>query len=365
MRHLGQIGDHRLAADGLAKCQPQLGLGGLEIAAGDQLAQIDGFPLLVRQFDTDRIAPGNHGDTHGDRAHRARDVIGKPDHPGGLDPRRGFEFVQGDDRAGPDMNDLALDPEILQHALEHAGILFKRFGRQRGILGHVAGFAQKMDRRQRESLIVEHRTLRVAMQPRPRLGSLGGRSDPWRGRLANGSRLRTPVRRRIVFLVKIIGQDAFGQRLIIDIERGRVIDMLRPALGRSCEAGFNSLPGRATGPVLKHVIGRIVCPVQIERGIRHRAQSAQVCQAHHPPQPGPRGVPSMGDGTQDQRTARRFVDFVVIFDNRFVDLFGDHGTSDQAGAEDQQPAGHRRYQHPENDRHQAGGKPASEHRREL
>jgi hypothetical protein len=130
----------------LPSASGSLALAFVEIAAADQFAQIDRFALLVRQFDADGVAPGNHGDTRGNRAHRARDVIGKPDHPGGFDPRRGFELIKGDHRAGPDIDDLALDPEILKHAFKHAGILFKRFGRQRGILDHVFGFVEQMHR---------------------------------------------------------------------------------------------------------------------------------------------------------------------------------------------------------------------------
>ena len=68
MGHLGQVGHHRLAADGLAQRQGQRRAGLFIIAAGEHLAQIDGFADLVGQFDADHIAARNHGDA---RRHRA------------------------------------------------------------------------------------------------------------------------------------------------------------------------------------------------------------------------------------------------------------------------------------------------------
>jgi hypothetical protein len=166
-------------------------------------------------------------------------------------------------------------------------------------------------------------------------------------------------------MVKIIGQDAFGQRLIIDIERGRVIDMLRPALGRSCEAGFNSLPGRATGPVLKHVIGRHRMPGSDREG---NPASGAICAGlpgpirrsrarvvYHPWVTAPRISEPLDASSISSSSSTTGSSISSAITGRPI----------RAGAEDQQPAGHGRYQHPENDRHQAGGKPASEHRREL
>ena len=47
-----------------------------------------------------------------------------------LDAGRRLEFVERDDRAGADIDDVALDAEILQHAFEHAGVLLQRVLRQ-------------------------------------------------------------------------------------------------------------------------------------------------------------------------------------------------------------------------------------------
>ena len=67
MRHLGDVDDHRLAADRLAERHGKLGLAGLEITGTDQLAEIDGLAALVRQFDADGVAAGDDGDAGGDR----------------------------------------------------------------------------------------------------------------------------------------------------------------------------------------------------------------------------------------------------------------------------------------------------------
>ncbi len=133
--HLGEVDHHRLAADGLTERDGELGLVAIEVLAADQFAQIDGLAPLVRQFDADGVAAGNDGDAGGDRAHRTGDVVGQADDARRLDAGCRFQFVEGDDRAGADLDDLALDAEILQHAFEHAGILLERVGRQRGVAG--------------------------------------------------------------------------------------------------------------------------------------------------------------------------------------------------------------------------------------
>ena len=126
MRHLGEIDDDRLAADRLAERDRELVLGGLEILARQQFAQEDGLAPLVGQFDADRVAALHDGDARGDRRHRARDVVGEADHARGFDARRRLELVERDDRAGAHVDDLALDAEIVEHALEQARVLFQR-----------------------------------------------------------------------------------------------------------------------------------------------------------------------------------------------------------------------------------------------
>ena len=97
--------------------------------------RIDGLAASVRQLDADCVAAGNDGDAGGDRAHRAGDIVGKADDAGRLDAGGRFQLVERDDRAGSDMDDLALDAEVLEHAFEHAGILLQRIGRKRSSRG--------------------------------------------------------------------------------------------------------------------------------------------------------------------------------------------------------------------------------------
>ena len=89
----------------------------------EQLAQIDGLGLAVRQFDADHGAPGHDRDAHRDRAHRAGDVVGEADDARRLDARRRLQLVQRHDRPRAHLHDLAAHAEILEHGLEHAGVL--------------------------------------------------------------------------------------------------------------------------------------------------------------------------------------------------------------------------------------------------
>ena len=57
-----------------------------------------------------------------------------------LDAGRRLELVERHDRAGPHVDDLAADAEILEHAFEQAGILLERVARHRHAVG-LAGSA--------------------------------------------------------------------------------------------------------------------------------------------------------------------------------------------------------------------------------
>ncbi|MNX82010.1 hypothetical protein D3C86_1137210 [compost metagenome] len=144
MRHLRQLGDDRFAADGLAEAKRELLAGLGVIRRFDQFAQINRLTHGVRQFDADDIAAGHNGDTCRKRRHGAGDIVREADDARGLDAGGGLELIQRDDRARADIDDLALDAEILQHAFEKSGALLQRFRRHgRGLLD--AGFLQKID----------------------------------------------------------------------------------------------------------------------------------------------------------------------------------------------------------------------------
>ena len=128
MRHAREIDDHRLAADGLAETERQLGAAVDVIAAGELFAQIDLLARRVRQLDADGVASGDHRDARGQRAHRAGDVVGESDHARRFDAGRGLELVERDHRARPRIDDLAAHAEIAEHALERGGVRLQRFG---------------------------------------------------------------------------------------------------------------------------------------------------------------------------------------------------------------------------------------------
>ena len=125
MRHLGKIGHHRLAADGLAQRQGQRRAGLFIVAAGEHLAQEHGLAHQVGQLDADQIAPGNRGDARCHRRHGTRHIVGQGNHPRRLHPRCRLEFIQCDHRAGTHRGDAALDAEIRQHRFR-AGIFLQR-----------------------------------------------------------------------------------------------------------------------------------------------------------------------------------------------------------------------------------------------
>ncbi len=80
----------------------------------------------IGQLDADGVAPRRHRHARRNRRHRPRNVVRKPDHPRRLDPRRRLEIVQGDDRAGENADNIALDAEILQDPFEKPRVLLQR-----------------------------------------------------------------------------------------------------------------------------------------------------------------------------------------------------------------------------------------------
>ncbi len=108
----------------LAEAERELDAAVIGVLHGQQFAQVDVFAMGVRQLDADGVATGDDGDAGGQRAHGARDIVGKADHARRLDARCGFEFVQRDDGAGIGFDDLAAHAEVLQHAFQRARIGF-------------------------------------------------------------------------------------------------------------------------------------------------------------------------------------------------------------------------------------------------
>ncbi len=160
MRHAREIDDDRLAADGLAEADRELGGRVVVVLRGQELAQIDLFARRVGQLDADGVAARHDRDARRERAHRARDVVGEPDHARRLDAGCGLELVERHHRPRPRIDDLAAHAEIAEHAFErgrvgldrlHAGReAVGRLGRreitERGQLVAVGGFARRRAR---------------------------------------------------------------------------------------------------------------------------------------------------------------------------------------------------------------------------
>ena len=122
-------------------------VGVLEVRRLEQLAQHHDLAPVVGQLDADGVAAGHHGDAGGDRAHRAGDVVGEPDHARRLGAGRGLELVERDHGAGAHIGDLALDAEILQHAFELARILLQHLVADAAAAFERARLLQQLDRR--------------------------------------------------------------------------------------------------------------------------------------------------------------------------------------------------------------------------
>ena len=154
MRHAGEIDDDGGAADVLAQGQRQAGAAAGEDGGFQELAQIDGGTAVVRQLDADHVAAGDDGDADGEGTQAARDVVGEADHAGSAGAWGGLQLVEGDDRAGLGVRDLAADAEIVEHRLQLARDLVQHLLGERG-LRHVADGGQEVEARQLVGTVVE------------------------------------------------------------------------------------------------------------------------------------------------------------------------------------------------------------------
>src|ERR1700730_15652199 len=126
MRHLGEVGEDRLAGNILSEDQGKTPPMSFVDRGAKKFAQNNGLRLPVRQLDADHIAPRHDSDAHRNRAHRAGDVVGEPDDARGLDPGRGVQFIQRHDRPRANLHDLTAHTEILEYGFEQASIFFER-----------------------------------------------------------------------------------------------------------------------------------------------------------------------------------------------------------------------------------------------
>ena len=309
VRHLGDVDDDGLAVDRLAERQRQLGLGGLEIAAGEDLAQIDRLALGVGQLDADGVAAGHHGDARGDRAHRAGDVVGEADDARRLDAGGGLQLVERDDRAGADMDDLALDAEILEHAFEQPRVLLQRVLGDRIVANDVLRLGEEMQRRHLEFRRADQRGLRLALDAGAGSGTRRGSRDAGRGVGAEVAHLA--VCRRTAGSSSSISSSSIVE-IVVDVDRvdghGAVGNhggeelRLDPGAAVGADAGFGAL-GRfdALGSAAPAACAVAFVDLELVVTAIFRRGAAQES---------PRRQPPMGDGAERQDAAIVFLVFV-------------------------------------------------------
>ena len=188
MRHFGQIHYHRLTADGFAQSNGQLHPRFLEILAGQQFTQIDRFTPMVGQFNTNGIAPLHHRHARRNGRHRTGNIIGQTNNARRFNPRGRFKLIERHHRAGPHIDNLTLDAEILQNPFQQAGILLQRIFRNAGDRLFF-GIRQQRQLRQGIGRAVEKGGLRLLQHPLARFERRGRRRNARMGCRVHSSRI--------------------------------------------------------------------------------------------------------------------------------------------------------------------------------
>ena len=222
MRHAREIDDHRFAADGLAETKRQPRAGAVLVDGHQDFAQKNLFACRIRQFDADGVAALHDCDAARERAHRARDVVGKPDDARRLDARRRLEFVERDHRTRPRVDDFAAHAEVFQHVFERAGIGLDLVFRQRR-----AGCARHREQIERRQYKAAGRLARLCRR--------GGACA--RGRARHRNRALVVFLLVIVFVFELIG-------FRICIRRKSRLDPPRGTARHGCRRGFAEQPGQ-------------------------------------------------------------------------------------------------------------------------
>src|SRR3546814_12807835 len=97
----------------------------MERRAAEQLVKHDRLARSIGQLDAYDGAPWDGREARRQWRHVARDVVGQVGNAARLRARRGFEFVHGDDRTGPDRGDDALHLKILEYRFEQSRVAFQ------------------------------------------------------------------------------------------------------------------------------------------------------------------------------------------------------------------------------------------------
>ncbi len=147
MRHLGQIGHHRRAADVLAECQGERrGVVGVD-AGREHLGEAHRLPLGVGDLQT-HTGLARDGLDHADAAHRqrTRQVLDQIDDLAALHASGGLDLVAGDDRTWIGGEHLHVDAELTQLVFDQARGELERLDRR--ALDRGGGLVEQGERRQ-------------------------------------------------------------------------------------------------------------------------------------------------------------------------------------------------------------------------
>ena len=121
--HRGEVGDPGVAVDRLAEAQGEAARGAPEGVRLEQLAEVDGVPLLVRDLDADVALPAHPVDADGLGLEGEREVVREAHDLRVLDAGVGLELVGGDHGPGVDLLHGAHDPELAALRLQDAALL--------------------------------------------------------------------------------------------------------------------------------------------------------------------------------------------------------------------------------------------------
>ena len=143
VRHLGQVGTDRPAADVLA--QPHRQRRPVRRRLLQDVAEVDDAPARVGNLDADRLLAWDRGqDADVGGGQRVGEIILELGHLGHLGPGSQAQLVAGDVGSGDAADDLGLDPEVAERLGQRARhqLLAGRVG-----LGRLAGRAYEAARR--------------------------------------------------------------------------------------------------------------------------------------------------------------------------------------------------------------------------
>ena len=200
--HGGEVGGDDAAVDVLAEGDGELGFALDEGLALDYVAQPDGLAAVVRHLDADGGFAGHALDEDRFGGHGEAEVVGQACDAGVLDAGVGVELECGDDGAGVDLSDLAVDAELGALLDEGAG-----FGAQ-GFFADDGNLVGAVEQRGGRELVaadglwgdgdlLEVCICATAEGDGVRLGAGGERRGLRGGRRLGGGRLRMARGRKI------------------------------------------------------------------------------------------------------------------------------------------------------------------------